>query len=113
MLTKKQQVTKPLKVPYQEIAKSEEFKQLLSSKRSFIIPWSIFFFIFFFTLPILASYTNILEKNAVGSITWAWVLAFAEFIMTWTLCTLYLKKAKEFDKRTEDILEKYGDLGGR
>lgn len=112
MLAKKQQAKKALLLPYQEIAKSEEFKQLMQAKKRFIIPWSIFFFIFFFTLPIIASYTNVLDQPAFGPITWAWVFAFAEFVMTWTLCTLYLQKAKKFDAMSEKILEKYGDLGG-
>lgn len=89
---------------YSQIEKSTKFKALMQEKKRFIIPLTVFFLLFYFSLPILASYTTILNNPAIGSITWAWILALAQFIMTWTLCIMYVKKAAQFDKKADVIL---------
>ena len=75
-----------------QIANSSKFKQLMSQKKKFLIPLTVFFLLFYFMLPILTSYTTILNKPAIGSITWTWVYAFAQFIMTWVLSMIYVRK---------------------
>ena len=90
---------------YSKIVQSSSFQQLLREKRKFIIPWSIFFLVFYFTLPILTSYSSVLNKTAFGSISWAWVFGGAQFIMTWALCIIYTKRASRFDRTVETIKE--------
>lgn len=98
---------------YTAIVQSTKFQQLLKAKRSFIVPLSIFFFVFYFALPIMTSYSKILNTPAFGSISWAWVFAFAQFIMTWTLCILYSKKAVSFDRMVEEIIDETRQGGKR
>ena len=93
-------------IDYTQIVQSSEFKQLLQAKKRFIIPMTIFFFTFYFILPIMTSYSKILNTPAIGEITWAWVFGFAQFVMTWTLCILYSQKAQSFDKLSKNILKK-------
>lgn len=95
-------------VNYSAILKSDAFRELLRNKKMFILPSSIFFFVFYFTLPILTSYFTVLNTPAFGSISWAWVFAFAQFIMTWGLCILYTKRAEEFDKLVDKIKQEAG-----
>ncbi|CAH0240657.1 hypothetical protein SRABI96_02918 [Peribacillus sp. Bi96] len=90
---------------YTKIVQSHSFQELLRKKRNFIVPLSIFFMAFYFTLPILTSYSKVLNTYAFGAISWAWVLAFAQFIMTWTLCILYSRKAATFDQLVEEIVK--------
>lgn len=99
--------TKKQSPPYDfvQIANSSKFKQLMSQKKKFLIPLTVFFLLFYFMLPILTSYTTILNKPAIGSITWTWVYAFAQFIMTWVLSMIYVRKAIKFDKLAADIVE--------
>ncbi|CAM4027380.1 DUF485 domain-containing protein [Bacillus cereus] len=92
-------------VNYTEVVQSEEFQLLLNTKKKFIVPMSIFFFSFFIALPILTSYSKVLNTPAFGDVTWAWVFAFAQFIMTWSLCMIYSKKAESFDKISQNILQ--------
>lgn len=92
-------------VNYTEVVQSEEFQSLLERKRKFIVPMSIFFLSFFIALPIMTSYSTVLNTSAFGDITWAWIFAFAQFVMTWALCMLYNKKAESFDKAAEKILQ--------
>jgi uncharacterized membrane protein (DUF485 family) len=93
---------------YSAVMKSEKFKILTAEKKKFLWPMTLFFLGFYFALPILTSYTKILNHNAVGSISWAWVFAFAQFIMTWTLCIIYSRKSARFDQMVEEIKKETG-----
>lgn len=90
---------------YSKIAQSTSFKKLLSEKRSFILPMSLFFLVFYFSLPIMTAYSDVLNEMAFGDISWAWVFASAQFIMTWAFCGVYSNKARKFDQAVESIIE--------
>jgi len=90
---------------FEKIINTPEFKNLVKKKSNFSRPYIIFFFVAFFTLPILTSYTNILENDAIGHMTWTWVYSFAIFIMVWVLTSIYMNKAKEFDKDVDEIIK--------
>ncbi|MDN3019305.1 DUF485 domain-containing protein [Paenibacillus sp. BSR1-1] len=94
---------------YSSIVQSSSFQTLLSEKKKFIIPITIFFFCFYFALPILTSYSTILNHNFIGSISWAWVFAFLQFVMTWGLCMLYSKKAAKFDVMADKVVKERGN----
>ena len=85
-------------VNYTEVVQSEEFQLLLNTKKKFIIPMSIFFLVFI-ALPILTSYSKVLNTPAFGDVTW--VFAFSQFIMTWALCMIYSKKQNHLMKSPE------------
>lgn len=91
---------------FEKIINTPEFKSLVKRKNAFAAPYVILFFVVFFTLPILTSYTSILETRAIGWMTWTWVYSFGIFIMVWVLTSIYMNKAKEFDKDVEEILKK-------
>jgi len=91
--------------PYSEIAQSPRFQALLARKKQFLIPLSAFFFVFYFALPVMTSYfPSVVNIRAIGAITWAWLFAFAQFVMIWTLCALYVKKAASFDADAEAVV---------
>ena len=94
--------------PYSEqeyiaISESPEFKALSKRKAAFIVPITITFLLLYFLLPILSSFTNVLDGKAIGEITWIWVYSFGLFIMVWVLTMIYVKKAASFDKDVEKI----------
>lgn len=90
-------------VDYSRIANSPQFKALMAKKKRFLVPMSLFFFAYYFTLPLLTSYSKILNTPAFGSVSWAWVFAFSQFIMTWVLCIVYSRKSNEYDTMVEEI----------
>ncbi|EMR07736.1 hypothetical protein C772_00064 [Bhargavaea cecembensis DSE10] len=92
-------------VDFVRVAESSRFRTLLEKKKKFVLPLTIFFMVFYFALPILTSYTNVLERPAIGDISWAWIYAVAQFIMTWVLCTVYVRKFHKFDKDADEIIE--------
>ncbi|SDN56622.1 Uncharacterized membrane protein, DUF485 family [Psychrobacillus sp. OK028] len=91
---------------YSAIAESMEFKVLKKKKNKFILPITIFFLLSYILLPILTSYTTILNNNAFGDIAWVWVYALALFVMTWVLCMIYVRRANDFDKEAQKIFDK-------
>ncbi|CEH27869.1 DUF485 domain-containing protein [Aneurinibacillus migulanus] len=96
---------------YTTLIQTGDFQELIQKKKEFIIPMSIFFFVFYFTLPILAAYTDILTKQAMGHITWAWVYALMQFVLVWVCGYVYVKKSEKFDISAKEILSAYeGEL---
>lgn len=93
---------------YTKIVQSSSFKELMQQKKAFIIPMSIFFMVFYFALPIMTAYSTVLNKPAFASISWAWVFAFAQFIMTVSFCMIYTRKARKFDDMVEKITKEAG-----
>lgn len=81
-----------------EIAQSPKFQHLMRAKRRFLIPLVMFFLTFYFTLPVLTSYTHVLDRFAFGEMTWAWLFALAQFPMTWAVCAIYIRRARKFDE---------------
>lgn len=86
-------------VDYQKVAKSASFKGLMASKKRFIVPVTVFFLLFYIVLPVLTAYSDVLNSEALGPISWGWLLAFAQFIMTWVLCSVYSRKSRSFDRQ--------------
>ena len=80
------------------VERTSAFKDLARRKKAFIVPATIFFLVFYFGLPVLAGFTTILDSYAIGSITWAYVYAFAQFAMTWILMHLYVSRANRWDE---------------
>jgi len=92
-------------IDFEKVEQSDQFKSFMQKKKRFIIPYTIFFLIFYFLLPVLTSYTTFLNTPVIGDISWVWIFAFAQFVMTWVLCTIYVKKAAAFDQETDQIIE--------
>ncbi|WP_249872404.1 DUF485 domain-containing protein [Oceanobacillus saliphilus] len=90
---------------YVKVIESKSFKKLMHDRKKFTIPLTIFFLVFYFMLPILTSYTTFLNTPAIGDISWVWLFALAQFVMTWVLCTIYVKKAAGFDKQADQIIK--------
>jgi uncharacterized membrane protein (DUF485 family) len=99
-------------VDYVSVVKSAKFQTMVRAKKRFIIPMTIFFMVFYFALPFTTSFSTVLNTSFVGAITWAWVFAFAQFIMTWALCHIYSWKAKKFDVVAEELKVELGFADG-
>ncbi|WP_244299723.1 DUF485 domain-containing protein [Rubrobacter xylanophilus] len=80
------------------VERTQAFKELMKQKKAFIVPAMIFFVIFYFGLPVLTGFTTLLDVQVVGSISLAYLYAFAQFAMTWILMHLYLSRANRWDE---------------
>ena len=79
------------------VERTSAFKELIRSKKAFILPATIFFLVFYFGLPVLAGFTTVLNARVVGPLTLAYVYAFAQFAMTWIIMHLYVSRANKWD----------------
>lgn len=101
------------RIDYEKVEQSTQFKSFMRNKKKFIVPYTIFFLVFYFLLPVLTSYTTFLNTPVIGDISWVWLFAFAQFIMTWVLCTVYVKKAASFDDQANEVIGDQLEDGGK
>lgn len=109
-MTKHNASAKP-PIDYDAIAKLDSFKALVKRKNSFLWSMTFVFLSAYMLLPVLTSYTKILHQKAVGDITLVWFYAAGLFIMTWSMCHLYVAKANSFDKEAKAIITEYENGG--
>ena len=90
------------------IAADPDFAALKRAKLRFIIPATIFFFVYYMTLPILVGFFPEAMKTTVwGKVNWAYVFALSQFIMTWVLCAMYVRAARKWDIMNSELLAKF------
>ncbi|MBS4205430.1 DUF485 domain-containing protein [Lederbergia citrea] len=100
-------------VDFEEMERSIPFQELIFAKRKFLVPSIVLFFGLYLLFPILISYTNVLDKPAIGDISWTWIYALLLFVMTWVLATIYMKKAAGFDRMAEKVWKEEVHAEGR
>lgn len=92
---------------FQAIEASAGFRELMKKKKAFLIPTTALFLGLYLLFNIIISYTDLLDAQFIGDISWVWVLAFGLFAMTWILVTVYMKRAAKFDEMANDTLKEF------
>lgn len=88
---------------WSKVARTSAFQELMQRKKKFIIPATIFFFVYYMGLPILAGFTTVLNVQVVGALSLAWIYALSQFVMTWTLIHLYVRQANKWDELVDQV----------
>jgi len=91
---------------WDRIAESREFKDLMATKKMFIVPAFIFFVVYYFALPVLVGYAPQFMATKIGHVNLAYLFALSQFFVAWLIAGLYVKAANNFDRLSKDILEK-------
>jgi len=98
---------------WDKIAESKEFKDLMATKKTFIVPAFIFFVVYYFALPVLVGYApGLMSTKVIGQVNLAYLFALSQFFVAWIIAGLYVKAANNFDRLSKDILDKT-DKGGK
>jgi uncharacterized membrane protein (DUF485 family) len=98
---------------WDRIAASREFKDLMVTKKTFIVPAFIFFVLYYFALPVLVGYApQFMQIRVMGRVNLAYIFALSQFFVAWIIAGLYVKAANNFDRLANDILDK-ADKGGK
>jgi uncharacterized membrane protein (DUF485 family) len=94
-------------IDWRGIERSREFQTLVRRRRSFVIPALAFVFVWYLGFIALAGYApDFMGKRLVGGFTVGYALALSQFVMTWVLGWLYLRKADhEFDPLAQRAVE--------
>ena len=92
---------------WDKIAESQDFKDLMATKRIFIVPAFIFFVVYYFALPVLVGYApQFMSIKVIGNVNLAYLFALSQFFVAWLIAGLYVRAAKDFDRLAKDIVEK-------
>jgi uncharacterized membrane protein (DUF485 family) len=99
--------------------RSPEFRELVRKKRSFVVPATIFFLVWYFGFIVLAGYApDFMGREFIADgLTVGYALALTQFVMTWVLGWMYLRKAdRDFDplaERAAAVALHEGERAGR
>jgi uncharacterized membrane protein (DUF485 family) len=77
------------------IERSPEFQELTKRKRAFVVPATIFFMAWYFGFIVLCGYApDFMGREFItDGLTVGYVLAVTQFIMTWVLALMYVRRA--------------------
>ncbi len=90
------------------IAADADFKKLLKAKALFVVPATIFFVVYYFTLPVLVGwFPKLMETEILGRVNLAYAFALSQFFMAWTLAFLYVAAAAGWDRQAAAVLAKF------
>ena len=98
-------------VDWEAIERSPEFQELVTRRRSFVLPATIFFLSYYMAFILLAGYAeDFMGSSVYEGLTVGYCLALTQFLMVFVLGILYLRKAdREFDPLAERAIESYVD----
>jgi uncharacterized membrane protein (DUF485 family) len=97
-------------IDWERLAASERFRNLLKAKRRFIVPATIFFVVYYFTLPILIGYARpFMARPVIGPLNWAYLFALSQFFVAWIIAALYVRAAGRFDKMAAGVISGEGE----
>src|ERR1700754_1186151 len=105
-------------VDWDGIERSEEFRELVKKRRSFVVPATIFFLAYYMGFILLAGYApDFMGDSVYQGLTVGYCLALTQFLMVFVLGVWYLRKADhEFDPLADAVVraaEESGELDAR
>lgn len=78
-------------------------ENMIKQKKKFVISITIFSTAFYLMLPLsIVFFPHVMATPIWHYFNLGWVLAFAQFVMTWGIGLLYLYKARQFDQHIDE-----------
>ncbi len=101
-------------VDWEAIENSPEFQELISRRRKFVLPATIFFLAYYMAFILLAGYAeDFMASSVYEGLTVGYCLALTQFVMVFVLGLMYLRKAdREYDPLAQRVLTSAGEDGG-
>ena len=91
-------------VDWDRVNAMPEFGALLKAKIAFIVPATLFFVVYYFSLPVLVGWFPELMEKRLGPVNVAYVFALSQFFMAWAVAFVYVRKAAKFDDQANAII---------
>jgi uncharacterized membrane protein (DUF485 family) len=95
-------------IDWEAVERSPEFRELVRRKKAFVIPATLFFMAWYFGFVILCGYApDFMGREFIADgLTVGYALALSQFLMTWVLGWMYLRRAnRQFDPLAEQVRE--------
>jgi uncharacterized membrane protein (DUF485 family) len=107
-------MSEPVQHDWEAIERSPEFRELVSRRRRFVVPATIFFLAWYLGFILLAGYApDFMGESIYQGFTVGYALALTQFVMVWGLAAWYLRKAdREFDPLEEAAVRSVGETAG-
>lgn len=101
------------KIDWVRAERSPEFRELIRKRRAFVLPATIFFLAWYFGFVILAGYAeDFMGSSVYEGLTVGYLLALSQFVMTWVLAWMYLRRAeRDFDPLARRAAQRAVDVG--
>jgi uncharacterized membrane protein (DUF485 family) len=100
---------------WERIERSDEFRELVRRRRSFVVPATIFFLAFYMGFILLTGYApDFMGESVYQGLTVGYCLALTQFVMVFVLGIWYLRKSdREYDPLAHRVVEmaENGELG--
>jgi len=98
-------------VDWEAIERSPEFQELVTRRRGFVLPATIFFLAYYMAFILLAGYApDFMGSSVYEGLTVGYVLALTQFVMVFVLGIMYLRKS---DHEYDPLAKKVVDMAGR
>jgi uncharacterized membrane protein (DUF485 family) len=82
---------------WETLAGEPEFRALTLQRRQFVIPATIFFVVYYLTLPVSIALAPHFMSHQWGALSIAYWFALSQFAMAWLLMAAYVIRARTFD----------------
>jgi uncharacterized membrane protein (DUF485 family) len=101
-------------VDWEAIERSPEFQELVSRRRRFVLPATIFFLAYYMAFILLAGYAeDFMASSVYEGLTVGYCLALTQFVMVLVLGIMYLRKSdREYDPLAQRVVSMSGDGDG-
>lgn len=84
------------------------FRSLVRQRSAFVGVSACLLLAFNLLQPVLSVFTQALDGQALGLLTWGWVYAFAQFVVPLALLHVYVARARRFDAASAALLAGHG-----
>ena len=94
-------------VDWEAIERSPEFQELVTRRRAFVLPATIFFLVYYMAFIIVAGYApDFMGESVYEGLTVGYCYALTQFVMVFVLGIWYLRKSeREFDPLADAVVE--------
>lgn len=83
------------------------YQELLKKKKRFLTVICLTFLTIYFLLPLLIVFLpERMNRELYGSITITWAYAICQCLLTLLLASLYIWKARQFDRLVQEIVDR-------
>src|SRR6202041_1976449 len=96
---------------WNRVAQTDDFKKLLAAKKSFVLPATIFFVLYYFALPISVGYfPAFVQRKVWGPVNIAYLFALSQFPVAGLTAYLHVRAAGKLDARPAAVVKELGNL---
>jgi len=94
-------------IDWQAIEASPEFQELVARRRSFVLPATIFFLVYYMAFILLCGYApDFMAESVYQGLTVGYCLALTQFVMVFVLGIMYLRKSdRDYDPLAARVVE--------